>query len=100
MSYIGDASLGSGVNIGAGTITANYNSITKVKSKTVIEDGVSIGSNTVLVAPVTMGKNSLTGAGTITTKDIPKNALGLTRAPLKILAEWYTKAKQLVSKDK
>ena len=100
LSYIGDASLGSGVNIGAGTITANYNSISKVKSKTIIEDGVSIGSNTVLVAPVTMGKNSLTGAGTIITKDIPENALGLTRAPLKILADWYLKAKQLVSKEK
>jgi len=54
---------------------------------------VSIGSNTVLVAPVKMGKNSMTGAGTIITKDIPDNALGLTRSPLKIIADWFTNAK-------
>ena len=100
LSYIGDSELGSGVNIGAGTITANYNSITKVKSKTIIEDGVSIGSNTVLVAPVKMGKNSMTGAGTIITKDIPNNALGLTRSPLKIFEEWFTNAKNALNKQK
>ena len=89
LSYVGDAQLGERVNIGAGTITANYNSQTKVKSQTIIEDGASIGSNTVLVAPVKMGKNSMTGAGTIVTKDVEANALALTRTPLKLLKDWF-----------
>ena len=91
LSYIGDATLGIGVNIGAGTITANYNSQTKIKSQTIIEDGVSIGSNTVLVAPVKMEKNSMTGAGTVVTKDVEANSLALTRSPLKILKDWFKK---------
>lgn len=91
LSYIGDALLGKGVNIGAGTITANYNSQTKIKSQTIIEDGVSIGSNTVLVAPVKMEQNSMTGAGTIVTKDVEANALALTRSPMKILKDWFNK---------
>ena len=88
LSYIGDAQLGERVNIGAGTITANYNAITKEKSKTVIEDNVKIGSNSVIVAPTTIKNGANIGAGGIITKDIPAWSLGITRAPLKILTDW------------
>ena len=88
LSYIGDSELGSHVNIGAGTITANYNPITKVKSKTVIKDGANTGSNSVLVAPVEMGEKSMLAAGSIATKDIEPNALCLTRTPQKTIEGW------------
>ncbi|MBQ8459455.1 NTP transferase domain-containing protein [bacterium] len=88
LSYIGDAELGERVNIGAGTITANYNPLTKIKSKTVLKDDVKIGSNSVLVAPVTLEEGSNVGAGGIITKDIPSWALAITRSPLKILEDW------------
>ena len=77
LTYIGDATIGDGVNVGAGTITCNYDG--KNKHQTIIEDGVFIGSNTALVAPVKIGKNALIGAGSTITKDIPDNALGVTR---------------------
>ncbi len=83
LSYVGDAKVGSNVNIGAGTITANYNSITKEKKETIINDGVSIGSNTVLVAPVELGEKAFIAAGSVITKDVGANALGLTRCPQK-----------------
>jgi len=88
LSYIGDSELGANVNIGAGTITANYNPLTKVKSKTVLKDDVKIGSNTVLVAPVTINEGANVGAGSVITKEVPSWALALTRTPLKILADW------------
>lgn len=91
LSYIGDSELGSHVNIGAGTITANYNHVTKEKSKTIIENGASTGSNTVIVAPAVIGENASIGAGSTISKDIEANALGLTRAPLKILRDWFKK---------
>lgn len=91
LSYIGDAELGSHINIGAGTITANYNPLTKVKSKTVLNDDVKIGSNTVLVAPVEIGKGANVGAGSVITKNVSEWALALTRSPLKILADWVKK---------
>ncbi len=72
LSYVGDATLGAKVNIGAGTITCNYDG--KNKHKTVIGDGTHIGSNTNLIAPVTIGKNVTTGAGSVVTKDIPDGA--------------------------
>lgn len=80
LSYVGDAEVGSNVNIGAGTITANYNSITKEKKQTIINDGASIGSNTVLVAPVELGKKAFIAAGSVITKDVGANSLGLTRS--------------------
>lgn len=83
LSYVGDTEVGSNVNIGAGTITANYNSITKEKKKTIINDGASIGSNSVLVAPVELGEKAFVGAGSIITKDVEANALVLTRSPQK-----------------
>ena len=88
LSYIGDSELGSNVNIGAGTITANYDPLSKTKSKTVLQDNVKIGSNTVLVAPVTVEEGANVGAGSIITKNIPSWSLGLTRSPLKILNNW------------
>ncbi|MGD0232079.1 MAG: bifunctional UDP-N-acetylglucosamine diphosphorylase/glucosamine-1-phosphate N-acetyltransferase GlmU [Syntrophorhabdales bacterium] len=77
LSYIGDAEVGSGVNIGAGTITCNYDG--KHKYRTTIEDGVFVGSNTELVAPVTVGKDAFIGAGSTITRDVPEGALAITR---------------------
>ncbi len=91
LSYIGDSELGSHVNIGAGTITANYNPITKVKSKTVLKDNVKIGSNTVLVAPVEVGEGTNVGAGSVISKNVGEWALALTRAPLRIIENWVKK---------
>ena len=91
LSYIGDAELGEGVNIGAGTITANYNPLTKAKSKTVIGDNVKIGSNSVLVAPVAIDEGANVGAGGIITKNVPAWSLAITRSPLKVLENWVKK---------
>lgn len=77
LSYIGDAEVGKNVNIGAGTITCNYDG--KNKHKTNIQEEAFIGSNTALVAPVNIGKNALIGAGSVITKDVPENHLGLSR---------------------
>jgi len=78
LSYIGDSSIGANVNIGAGTITCNYDG--KKKNKTKILDGVFIGSNSALVAPVTIGKDSIVGAGSVITKDVKDKSLALTRS--------------------
>ena len=78
LSYVGDSSLGKNVNIGAGTITCNYDGIKK--SKTKIKDNVFIGSNTSLVAPVTINENSFVGAGSVITRKVTKKSLALTRA--------------------
>ena len=88
LTYIGDAEIGSGVNIGAGTITANYNPLTKEKSKTIIEDNVKIGSNSVLVAPVKIEEGANVGALSVITKDLPSWALAITRAPLRVIENW------------
>ena len=77
LSYIGDSEIGKGVNIGAGTITCNYDGVKK--SKTKIKDNVFIGSNSSLVAPITLEKNSIVGAGSVITKKVKKNSLALTR---------------------
>mgnify|MGYP006150530359 FL=1 len=77
LSYIGDSELGKSVNIGAGTITCNYDGFKK--SKTKIEDNVFIGSNSSLVAPIIIEKNSIVGAGSVITKKVKKNSLALTR---------------------
>lgn len=88
LTYIGDSEFGSNINIGAGTITANYNPLTKVKSKTVLKDNVKIGSNTVLVAPVTVEEGANVGAGSVITKNVPARALALTRGVLKVIEGW------------
>ena len=79
LSYLGDAEIGARVNIGAGTITCNYDGATK--NLTRIADGVFIGSDTQLVAPVTVGAGAYVGAGTTVTEDVPEGALVITRAP-------------------
>ncbi len=93
LSYLGDSEIGSNVNIGAGTITANYNPLTKIKSKTVIKDNAKIGSNSVLVAPVTIEEGANVGAVGVITKNVPAWALAITRAPQKILENWVKRCK-------
>jgi len=78
LSYVGDATIGKDVNIGAGTITCNYDG--KKKNKTKILDGAFIGSNTALVAPIKIGKKSIVGAGSALTKNVKDKSLSLTRA--------------------
>ena len=78
LSYIGDTSLGKNVNIGAGTITCNYDGVKKNKTK--IKDKVFIGSNSSLVAPVTINESSIVGAGSVITKNVKKKSLALTRS--------------------
>ncbi len=78
LSYIGDAKIGEKVNVGAGTITCNYDGVSK--HNTDIEDGAFIGSNTMLVAPVKVGKSSVTASGSVITKDIPNEALAFARS--------------------
>ena len=78
LSYIGDSDVGKSVNIGAGTITCNYDGVKK--SNTKIKDNVFIGSNSSLVAPLTVDKNSVVGAGSVITKNVRKKSLAITRA--------------------
>ena len=79
LSYVGDSEIGKSVNIGAGTITCNYDGIKK--SKTKIKDNVFIGSNSSLVAPLIVEKDSIVGAGSVITKKVRKKSLALTRSP-------------------
>ena len=81
LSYVGDTSVGKSVNIGAGSITCNYDGIKK--SKTTIKDKVFVGSNSSLVAPVVLNKGSVIGAGSVITKNVNKNSLALTRSSQK-----------------
>lgn len=92
LSYIGDSEIGSKVNIGAGTITCNYDGVNKFK--TIIEDGAFIGSDTQLVAPVTVGKNATIGAGSTITKDTPAEQLTLSRGKQLTIAGWQRPTKQ------
>jgi UDP-N-acetylglucosamine diphosphorylase/glucosamine-1-phosphate N-acetyltransferase len=78
LSYIGDTNIGKSVNVGAGTITCNYDGIKKNKTK--IKNNVFIGSNTSLVAPITINENSIVGAGSVITKNVKRKSLALTRA--------------------
>ncbi len=92
LSYVGDAEVGEKVNIGAGTITCNYDGFEK--HKTVIEDGVFIGSDTMLVAPVKIGSGATTGAGSTITKDVPEGALAIGRAKQVVINEWKRKPRE------
>ncbi|MGQ0679660.1 MAG: bifunctional UDP-N-acetylglucosamine diphosphorylase/glucosamine-1-phosphate N-acetyltransferase GlmU [Actinomycetota bacterium] len=85
LSYVGDADIGAGVNLGAGTITANYDSESKVKSRTVIGDNAFTGSDTTLVAPVRIGRDAGTGAGSVVTKDVSEGEIvaGVPARPLR-----------------
>ncbi len=86
LTYLGDATVGEGVNIGAGTITCNYDG--RNKHPTVIRDGAFIGSNTSLVAPVTVGAGATVGAGSTITKDVPDGALGVARGRQRNIPGW------------
>jgi|TARA_Y100000296_G_scaffold59118_1_gene68192 bifunctional UDP-N-acetylglucosamine pyrophosphorylase/glucosamine-1-phosphate N-acetyltransferase len=89
LSYVGDAVLGKNVNIGAGTITCNYDG--KKKNKTKISDGAFIGSNTALVAPIKIGKKATIGAGSTLTKNVKDKSLALTRANQKEIKNYKRK---------
>ncbi|MBC8268863.1 MAG: bifunctional UDP-N-acetylglucosamine diphosphorylase/glucosamine-1-phosphate N-acetyltransferase GlmU [Rhodospirillaceae bacterium] len=98
LSYIGDAEVGAGANIGAGTITCNYDGF--FKSKTVIGKGAFIGSNTALVAPVTIGEGAVVGAGSTLSKDVDADALGLTRASYRQVDGWAKTNRERKSAEK
>lgn len=91
LSYVGDATIGRNVNIGAGTITCNYDGHNKWPTR--IGDGAFIGSNTNLVAPVNIGAGAVTGAGSTITKDVPAGALGVERAKQKNVLNWADREK-------
>lgn len=89
LSYIGDTTIGSGVNIGAGSITCNYDGAKK--HPTTIEDNVFVGSDTMMVAPVAIGEGAVVGAGSVITKDVPAGSLAVARARERILEDWAVK---------
>ena len=92
LTYLGDADIGAGTNVGAGTITCNYDG--EKKHPTIIGEGAFIGSNTALVAPVTVGAGAYVGAGSTITKDVPPGKLGIARA------RQVNKDRRLVGKKK
>lgn len=98
LTYLGDAEIGSDVNIGCGTITCNYDGISKYK--TVLGDGVFVGSDVQLVAPVKVGDGALIAAGSTITKDIPADALGITRAKQKNMEGWVSEWKKKKAEQK
>jgi bifunctional UDP-N-acetylglucosamine pyrophosphorylase/glucosamine-1-phosphate N-acetyltransferase len=89
LSYLGDATIGAKANIGAGTITCNYDGV--VKNPTVIEDGAFVGSNSILVAPVRVGRAAYVAAGSVITKDVPADSLGIGRARQENKAGWASR---------
>jgi bifunctional UDP-N-acetylglucosamine pyrophosphorylase/glucosamine-1-phosphate N-acetyltransferase len=92
LSYIGDTEMGAGVNIGAGTITCNYDGVNKFK--TIIEDNVFVGSDTQLIAPVTLGQGSTIGAGSTITRDTPADQLTLCRSKQTSIKGWHKPVKK------
>lgn len=98
LSYLGDARVGKGVNIGAGTITCNYDGVSK--HVTVLGDGVFVGSDTQFVAPVSVGRGAYIGAGSTITKDVPPDALALSRTAQKTIPGWAAKRKSEVKSRK
>ena len=86
LSYVGDSTIGKNVNIGAGVITCNYDGVNK--HQTIIEDGVFVGSDTQLIAPVTVGENATIGAGSTITQDVPSEKLTLSRKKQKTIPNW------------
>ena len=91
LTYIGDTSIGKSVNVGAGTITCNYDGIKKYK--TTIKDNVFIGSNSSLVAPITIEENSIVGAGSVITRNVSKKSLALTRSQQQEIKNYKRKSK-------
>ena len=98
LTYVGDARVGAGANVGAGTITCNYDGYNK--SFTDIGAGAFIGSNTALVAPVKIGDRAIVGAGSVVTKDVPADALAVTRAEEKQVAGWAVKYRERKAAEK
>ena len=92
LSYLGDATVGAGVNVGAGTITCNYDGVKK--HQTVIEDGAFIGSDTQLIAPVDVGKGAYVGAGSSITEDVPAGSLGIARGRQTNIEGWVERKKK------
>jgi bifunctional UDP-N-acetylglucosamine pyrophosphorylase / glucosamine-1-phosphate N-acetyltransferase len=95
LTYLGDAEIGAGVNIGAGTITCNYDGV--AKHRTLIEDGAFIGSDSTLVAPVRVGKGAYVGAASCITQNVPDDSLGLGRAP-QVVKEGWAREKRIQQK--
>ena len=98
LTYLGDADVGAGANVGAGTITCNYDGF--FKYKTVIGAGAFIGSNSALVAPVTIGAGAIVGAGSVITRDVESDTLGVTRAEQKSLGGWAARFRERQSAKK
>jgi bifunctional UDP-N-acetylglucosamine pyrophosphorylase/glucosamine-1-phosphate N-acetyltransferase len=95
LTYVGDAHLGKNVNIGAGSVTCNYDGFSK--HQTVIEDGVFVGSGTMMVAPVVLGSNSIVGAGSTITKDVPPDSLALGRARQEVKEGWARRWREKIA---
>ncbi|TLM65365.1 MAG: bifunctional UDP-N-acetylglucosamine diphosphorylase/glucosamine-1-phosphate N-acetyltransferase GlmU [Deltaproteobacteria bacterium] len=98
LTYLGDAEIGSGVNVGCGTITCNYDGVNK--HVTIIEDDVFVGSDVQFVAPVRVGRGSLIGAGSTITKDVPADALAITRAEQKVIEGWVSRKRNKTAKGR
>jgi bifunctional UDP-N-acetylglucosamine pyrophosphorylase/glucosamine-1-phosphate N-acetyltransferase len=96
LSYLGDATIGANVNVGAGTITCNYDGVSK--HRTVIEDGAFIGSDSQLVAPVTIGRGAYVGAGSSIVEDVPAGALGIARGRQANIDGWVERRKDASKK--
>ena len=91
LSYLGDATIGTNVNVGAGTITCNYDG--EHKHATIIEDGAFIGSDSQLIAPVRVGKGAYVAAGSSITQDVPSGALGIARGRQSVIEGWVERKK-------
>jgi len=98
LSYVGDAELGKGVNIGAGCVTCNYDGFGKYKTN--IEDGVFVGSGVMMVAPITLGKGSLIAAGSTLTRDVPPDALAVARSPQSEKEGWAAARRKRLTEEK
>jgi bifunctional UDP-N-acetylglucosamine pyrophosphorylase / glucosamine-1-phosphate N-acetyltransferase len=98
LSYLGDVSIGARANVGAGTITCNYDGF--IKHKTTIEAGAFIGSDTQLVAPVTVGRDAYVASGTTVTKDVPRAALALSRVKQVNVEGWADRFREAQQKRK
>ncbi|MCJ7500370.1 bifunctional UDP-N-acetylglucosamine diphosphorylase/glucosamine-1-phosphate N-acetyltransferase GlmU, partial [bacterium] len=93
----GDAELGPGVNIGAGCVTCNYDGFNKYK--TVIEEGVFVGSGTMMVAPITLGKGSLIAAGSTLTQDVPPDSLAIARSQQSVREGWAAARREKLTNE-
>jgi bifunctional UDP-N-acetylglucosamine pyrophosphorylase/glucosamine-1-phosphate N-acetyltransferase len=98
LTYLGDAEIGAGANVGAGTITCNYDGF--LKYRTVIGAGAFVGSNSALVAPVTVGDGAIVAAGSVVTRDVPADALALVRPPQVAKPGWATRFREMMAAKK